>query len=101
MDCTRPGSGIEARLWGQATLRFLHDGVVMTKKVQLVTPHRLIPVHIKGEPPPYYIIGGLVFTQVNSIFLFFTFSSFFTSLTSPFLISSFCWSFCSVFPPRL
>eukprot|EP00884_Botryococcus_braunii_P012078 jgi/Botrbrau1/20871/Bobra.0135s0006.1 len=53
----------------EASLRFLHDGISQTKKVKLVTAHRLIPVHIKGEPPPYFIIGGLVFTQVTVPYL--------------------------------
>ena len=35
-----------------------------TLTLNLRSPHRLIPVHIGGRPPPYFILGGLVFTQV-------------------------------------
>lgn len=42
----------------------LKDSVERTLSVNLRAPHRLIPVHIGGRPPPYFILGGLVFTQV-------------------------------------
>ena len=48
----------------QADLRLLRDGKEQTVQVQLVQPKRLIPHHIHGRPPPYYIIAGFVFTQV-------------------------------------
>ena len=34
---------------------------------ELVQPKRLVPVHIQNQPPPYFIIAGLVFTQVLSV----------------------------------
>ena len=36
----------------------------MQVEVQLVPYKRLIPYHIHGRVPPYFIIAGLVFTQV-------------------------------------
>ena len=42
----------------------LQKGVERKLRVSLRSPHRLIPVHIQGRPPPYFILGGLVFTQV-------------------------------------
>jgi hypothetical protein len=42
----------------------LQEGVERKLRVSLRSPHRLIPVHIQGRPPPYFILGGLVFTQV-------------------------------------
>lgn len=33
-------------------------------RIKLQSPQRLIPVHICGRPPSYFILGGLVFTQV-------------------------------------
>ncbi len=49
----------------QAKVRLLKDGQERTLSVNLRAPHRLIPVHIGGRPPPYFILGGLVFTQVS------------------------------------
>ena len=43
----------------------LQKGVERKLRVSLRSPHRLIPVHIQGRPPPYFILGGLVFTQVS------------------------------------
>lgn len=48
----------------QAEVRVLQKGVERKLRVSLRSPHRLIPVHIQGRPPPYFILGGLVFTQV-------------------------------------
>ena len=48
----------------QAEVRVLQGGVERRLRVSLRSPHRLIPVHIQGRPPPYFILGGLVFTQV-------------------------------------
>jgi hypothetical protein len=50
----------------QAEVRVLQKGVERKLRVSLRSPHRLIPVHIQGRPPPYFILGGLVFTQVQS-----------------------------------
>lgn len=47
-------------------MRVLQKGVERKLRVSLRSPHRLIPVHIQGRPPPYFILGGLVFTQVPS-----------------------------------
>ena len=51
----------------QAEVRVLQKGVEKKLRVSLRSPHRLIPVHIQGRPPPYFILGGLVFTQVISM----------------------------------
>ncbi|EIE20222.1 trypsin-like serine protease [Coccomyxa subellipsoidea C-169] len=53
----------------QAKVRLLKDGQERTLSVNLRAPHRLIPVHIGGRPPPYFILGGLVFTQVTVPYL--------------------------------
>lgn len=53
----------------KADLRLLRDGKEQTVQVQLVQPKRLIPHHIHGRPPPYYIIAGFVFTQVTVPYL--------------------------------
>jgi hypothetical protein len=47
----------------QARVRVLQDGEEKVLSVSLRAPQRLIPVHIQGRPPPYFILGGLVFTQ--------------------------------------
>ena len=42
----------------------LQDGKERKVRVALQSPQRLVPVHICGRPPSYFILGGLVFTQV-------------------------------------
>ena len=37
--------------------------------IQLHAPYRLIPVHVSGKPPSYFIVGGLVFTPVTVPYL--------------------------------
>lgn len=49
----------------QAELRVLSEGKVRQISVELSASTRLIPVHIKGRPPSYFIFAGLVFTQVR------------------------------------
>ena len=43
----------------------LAGGKVKTVSVELSTPARLVPVHIKNRPPSYFIFAGLVFTQAR------------------------------------
>lgn len=52
----------------QAQVGVLQGGVERVLSVSLRAPQRLIPVHIQGRPPPYFIWGGLVFTQVHWLF---------------------------------
>lgn len=47
----------------------LTDGKEKKMTVRLAQPVRLIPVHIKGRPPSYFIIAGLVFGQVSVPYL--------------------------------
>jgi hypothetical protein len=47
-----------------ATLELLHKGKVKVVTTSLGAPNRLIPVHIRGKPPSYYILAGMVFTPV-------------------------------------
>lgn len=49
----------------QAELRVLAGGKVKHVSVELSTPARLVPVHIKNRPPSYFIFAGLVFTQAR------------------------------------
>ncbi|CAD7704517.1 unnamed protein product [Ostreobium quekettii] len=44
-------------------------GREMTVNIRLHAPYRLIPVHVGGKPPSYFIIGGLVFTPVTVPYL--------------------------------
>ena len=47
-----------------AAVTVLRDGKMMNFDISL-TPHdRLVPVHIEGKPPSYYICAGIVFTVV-------------------------------------
>ena len=51
----------------QAEIRVLQDGKERKVRVALQSPQRLVPVHICGRPPSYFILGGLVFTQVLAL----------------------------------
>ncbi|KIY95877.1 hypothetical protein MNEG_12084 [Monoraphidium neglectum] len=52
-----------------ATLKVLQGGKERTVTVNLQAPVRLIPFHIKGKPPSYFIVAGLVFTAVSVPYL--------------------------------
>jgi hypothetical protein len=52
-----------------AELKLLHNGKVKVVKVNLQAPVRLIPFHIKGKPPSYFIVAGLVFTPATVPYL--------------------------------
>uniref|UniRef100_A0A061SEI7 Protease do-like 9-like n=1 Tax=Tetraselmis sp. GSL018 TaxID=582737 RepID=A0A061SEI7_9CHLO len=47
-----------------AKLRLLKGGKVTEVKTVVVAPRRLVPVHIQGNSPSYFILAGLVFTPV-------------------------------------
>ena len=46
------------------SVRILRKGKAMTFQVPLVGVPRLVPVHIEGVPPSYFIVAGIVFTAV-------------------------------------
>ena len=48
----------------KARVTFLRDGKVKECDLLLTAVPRLVPVHIEGMPPTYYIVAGLVFTTV-------------------------------------
>ena len=48
----------------KARVTFLRDGKVKECDLLLTAVPRLVPVHIEGKPPTYYIVAGLVFTTV-------------------------------------
>ncbi|KAL3618025.1 Protease Do-like 9 [Castilleja foliolosa] len=52
-----------------AEIKVLRDSRTLKIIVSLETQRRLIPAHIKGRPPSYYIIAGLVFTIVSVPYL--------------------------------
>lgn len=53
----------------QAVLRLLKKGKEVTERVSLAAPNKLIPFHIKGKPPSYFIVAGLVFTPATVPYL--------------------------------
>ena len=63
--CTASAIGSLASAALQAELRVLQDGQEKSITAELVQPKRLVPVHIQNQPPTYFIIAGLVFTQVQ------------------------------------
>ncbi|XP_010272003.1 PREDICTED: protease Do-like 9 [Nelumbo nucifera] len=52
-----------------AVVKVLRDSEILEFNIKLATHKRLIPAHIKGRPPSYYIIAGFVFTTVSVLYL--------------------------------
>mmetsp|Transcript_23092 Transcript_23092/g.64141 ORF Transcript_23092/g.64141 Transcript_23092/m.64141 type:complete len:556 (-) Transcript_23092:173-1840(-) len=52
-----------------AKLTVLRDSQTMELSTALGAPKRLIPVHIRGKPPSYFILAGLVFSAVSVPYL--------------------------------
>ncbi|KAK4603770.1 hypothetical protein RGQ29_012323 [Quercus rubra] len=52
-----------------ALVKVLRDSKVLEFNIKLTTHKRLIPAHIRGRPPSYYIIAGFVFTSVSVPYL--------------------------------
>ena len=52
-----------------AQVRYLRDGKMQECSITFNAMKRLVPWHIEGTPPSYFIAGGLVFTTVCVPFL--------------------------------
>ncbi|KAM7511445.1 hypothetical protein LguiB_010320 [Lonicera macranthoides] len=52
-----------------ALVKVLRNSKMLEFNIKLATHKRLIPAHIKGEPPSYYIVAGFVFTPVSVPYL--------------------------------
>ncbi|KAI4352701.1 hypothetical protein L6164_006925 [Bauhinia variegata] len=52
-----------------ALVKVLRNSEILEFNIKLATHKRLIPAHIKGRPPSYYIIAGFVFTSVSVPYL--------------------------------
>lgn len=52
-----------------ALVKVLRKSKTLEFKIKLNAHKRLIPAHIKGKPPSYYIVGGFVFTAVSVPYL--------------------------------
>nr|XP_043616475.1 protease Do-like 9 [Erigeron canadensis] len=50
-------------------VKILRNSKIREFNIELATQTRLIPAHIEGKPPSYYIIGGLVFSAVSVPYL--------------------------------
>ncbi|KAJ4761465.1 protease Do-like protein [Rhynchospora pubera] len=53
----------------KAVVKVLRDSKVLEFSIKLATHKRLIPAHIKGRPPSYYIVAGFVFTAISVPYL--------------------------------
>ena len=52
-----------------ARLRLLREGKVVEVETQLAAPYRLVPAHLGGKAPSYFVFGGLVFTALSAPYL--------------------------------
>ncbi|PKA48877.1 Protease Do-like 9 [Apostasia shenzhenica] len=52
-----------------AVVQVLRSGKMHEFSIRLATHKRLVPAHIKGRPPSYYIIAGFVFTAISVPYL--------------------------------
>ncbi|CAN4093523.1 unnamed protein product [Withania somnifera] len=52
-----------------ARVKVLRNSKTLEFKIKLNAHKRLIPAHIKGKPPSYYIVGGFVFSAVSVPYL--------------------------------
>ncbi|KAM5581578.1 protease Do-like 9 [Rosa sericea] len=52
-----------------AVVKVLRNSQIFEFNIKLGTHKRLIPAHINGKPPSYYIIGGFVFSAVSVPYL--------------------------------
>lgn len=52
-----------------ALVKVLRNSEMLEFNIKLGTHKRLIPAHIKGRPPSYYIVAGFVFTAVSVPYL--------------------------------
>jgi len=52
-----------------AQVKVLRKSKILEFKIKLNAHKRLIPAHIKGKPPSYYIVGGFVFSAVSVPYL--------------------------------
>lgn len=53
----------------RAVVKVLRNSKILEFNIKLDTHKRLIPAHIKGKPPSYYIIAGFVFAAVSVPYL--------------------------------
>lgn len=53
----------------KALVKVLRNSKIKEYNIKLATHKRLIPAHIGGQPPSYYIIAGFVFTAVSVPYL--------------------------------
>ncbi|PKU70486.1 protease Do-like 9 isoform X1 [Dendrobium catenatum] len=52
-----------------ALIKVLRNAKVHEFNIRLATHKKLVPAHIKGRPPSYYIIAGFVFTAISVPYL--------------------------------
>ncbi|XP_038984047.1 protease Do-like 9 [Phoenix dactylifera] len=52
-----------------AVVKVLREKRVYEFNIKLATHKRLVPAHIRGKPPSYYIIAGFVFTTISVPYL--------------------------------
>jgi hypothetical protein len=52
-----------------ARVRILRESKIKECDIHLANHNRLVPAHIKGKPPAYYILAGIVFAAISVPYL--------------------------------
>lgn len=71
-----------------ALVKVLRSSEILEFNIKLATHKRLVPAHIRGRPPSYYIVAGFVFMTVSVPYLRSEVRLYIKTVVAPLFISS-------------